>query len=75
LTEYRETAKGFGIEAVTEHYDVLKEMATIHLVAPERLEFLLTNTNLSKLEKNDFVAIVRTREDFKSQWIGKYVPY
>lgn len=66
-------AKEFNIKELTEKYEILKELSNVHLVAPERFPVLFSETCLSKLDKQDIVAYLKTRPDFKSTWIGTFV--
>jgi len=72
LTAYWECAKTLNSPKVLEKFDILKEITTIHLVAPENLNMLLKETKLSKLPKQDFLCLVGRRSDYKSWWIEKY---
>jgi len=73
LTEYRDSAKLFTSDQVLEKFEILKELANIHFVAPENLQTLLTESKLSKMDKSNVLEFVKTRADFKPNWIGKYV--
>jgi hypothetical protein len=73
LSAYREGAMIFQSQAILEKFDILKELSVIHYLSPENLEIIFTNTKLAELEREEVIAFIRMRSDFKSSWIGKYI--
>lgn len=73
LTDYHELSRMFGSQAVTDQFESLKGVASLHLVSPENLSVLMREGALSRIPREDLLAFVRLRSDFKSQWVGKYV--
>jgi len=73
LAEYKDSVKIFHLPAVNEAFEILCEISKIHLVAPENLKTIIEEGVLSRLDKNELMAYIRLRSDFKSVWIGKFV--
>jgi len=73
LAEYKDTLKLFQIPTVDEACEILGEISKIHLVAPENLKTVVEEGLLSRMDKNELLAYVRLRNDYKSTWIGKFI--
>lgn len=70
LTEYSMVGKQ-QFPTLSEKFGILKDIARIHQVAPENLAVLFVDTELSKLDRAEVIALIRTRADYKSSWNGK----
>jgi len=73
LTEYKDTLKLFQRQAIDDAFEVLCEIAKIHLVAAENLKTVIEEGPLSRMDRSDLMNYIRLRSDYKSVWIGKYV--
>jgi len=69
LTEYKEHAKLFNSESIVEKFEVLREIANVHLVAPESLNSLIEET---KMNRQDILQFVRLRSDYRGGWGVKF---
>ena len=58
---------------IIDKYEIFKDLANIHLVSPENLKEVLSESRMSKLDKQDVLKYVQLRKDFRSAWIGKYI--
>jgi len=74
LTAYRDCAHSFNNKHTLERFEILKEIATVHHVAPENLKVLFTDTKLAKLSKSTVIDFIKQRSDFRAWWVGKYIP-
>lgn len=73
LTEYKDIGSIFGSATIVEQFSVFPDIANLHLVDPETLKRLISESKLSKLDKQEIIDLVKMRSDFKPFWIGKYL--
>lgn len=73
LTEYKECGALFNSKLVQEKFEILRDLANIHMGAPENLQSFYSESHLSKLDKQEILTYVRLRSDFNRTWIGKYI--
>jgi hypothetical protein len=73
MQEYQQAAlSSFPFPAVTEAFEVLSDLASIHLIEAGQLRHLLDESALASLKRVQVVEYVKLRSDFKPSWIQQY---
>lgn len=72
VSEYQECVASFKIDKVNSDFDILKAIAKLHMVKPEQLSDVISDSGLSKWAKTELEQFIRMRSDFDRAWIGKY---
>eukprot|EP01116_Phalansterium_solitarium_P008722 TRINITY_DN22691_c0_g1_i1.p1 TRINITY_DN22691_c0_g1~~TRINITY_DN22691_c0_g1_i1.p1 ORF type:complete len:793 (-),score=379.60 TRINITY_DN22691_c0_g1_i1:84-2462(-) len=69
LTAYKECAKQlFTNDGVLDEFETLRELANIHLVAPDHLKVVLSESRLAKMDRNEVMQFIRLRSDYNRNW-------
>eukprot|EP01027_Heterolobosea_sp_BB2_P013735 GEZU01019774.1.p1 GENE.GEZU01019774.1~~GEZU01019774.1.p1 ORF type:complete len:363 (+),score=120.97 GEZU01019774.1:132-1220(+) len=71
ITDYQNCVKSFGVGAVEDKFNLLREISNIFLVAAENIEAVLMEIPLSKVSKEELLSYVKMRHDFKTAKLGK----
>jgi len=72
MSEYQECVASFKIDKVNTEFDILKAIAKLHMVRPEQLSDVISDSGLSKWPKTELELFIKMRSDFDRAWIGKY---
>ena len=76
LASYKEFTAKFECEVVTEKFEILRDVANIHMVPSGNLQSLMEESSLSKMDKEELLSIIRSRADSnnsfnQSSWYEK----
>lgn len=72
MSEYQECIGSFKIERLNVEYDILKAIAKLHMVGPEQLSDVVSDSALSKLTKTELESFIKMRSDYDRTWLGKH---
>jgi hypothetical protein len=73
MQEYQQCALNcFPFAEVTEAFEVLSDLASIHLIEAGQLRHLLDESALANLKRSQVVEYIKLRSDFKPAWIQHY---
>jgi len=72
MSEYQECIATFKIEKLDTDYDILKAIAKIHMVGPEQLGDVISDSALCKWTKHELEQFIKMRSDYDRSWPGKY---
>ncbi|GAM22355.1 hypothetical protein SAMD00019534_055300 [Acytostelium subglobosum LB1] len=69
LNSYKDLSKIFKSHRVEELFEVLFEISKLHFVGPENFKSVVEGGPLSRMDRNDLIAFIKQRSDFKSPWL------
>lgn len=73
MQEYQQCALSFfPYASVLEAFEVLSDLASIHLIEAGQLRHLLEESALSTLKRSQVLEYIKLRSDFKPTWIQQY---
>lgn len=72
MSEYQECIGSFKIERLNVDYDILKALAKLHMVGPEQLSDVISDSALAKWPKTELESFIKMRSDYDRTWLGKY---
>jgi Exocyst complex component Sec10-like, alpha-helical bundle len=82
LTEFRDVAHkylctlddgGLALAEVADRFETIREIANLHLVAPENMRAVWQESRLSVFSRQEIHQLVAARSDFKTAWKTKYL--
>jgi hypothetical protein len=72
MSEYQECIASFKIERLNTDFEILKSIAKLHMVGPEQLGDVISDSPLSKWPKSELELFIKMRSDYDRTWLGKY---
>lgn len=72
MSEYQECIASFKIDRLNNDYDILKAIAKLHMVNPEQLSDVISDSALAKWPKTELESFIKMRSDYDRTWLGKY---
>jgi hypothetical protein len=72
MSEYQECIGTFKIERLNSDFDVLKAIAKMHIVKPDQIGDVITDSALSKWQKPEIESFIKMRSDYDRTWVGKF---
>jgi hypothetical protein len=73
MQEYQQCGLSFfPYGSVTEAFEVLSDLASIHLIEAGQLRHLMDESALATLKRAQVVEYIKLRSDFKPTWIQQY---
>lgn len=51
-----------------QEFEVLRDVANLHIVPAENLQTLMEDSNLARMNKAELLAIIRQRSDQQKSW-------
>lgn len=73
MQEYQQCAlSSFPYTTVLRAFEVLSDLASIHLIEAGQLRHLLEESALASLKRARVLEYIKLRSDFKASWIQHY---
>ncbi len=73
MQEYKQCVMAhFAFGRVVDSFDLLSDLASIHLVGASQLRTLIDESSLNTLSRAQLLDYIRLRTDYKPAWVQQY---
>jgi hypothetical protein len=73
MQEYRQCAQTyFPFRPVLAAFEMLNDIASIHLISPSQIRHLIEESSLSRMPRSQVLEYIKLRSDYKSSWVNQY---